>query len=256
LRVVWNPSQYLKFGGERLRPAHDLLARLAIDSPRTIVDLGCGTGTVTALLRERWPDAQITGVDNSQPMLDRARAEMPDVTWQFANLATWIPPAPVDLMVSNAALQWLDDHATLFPRLLTQLSLGGTLAVQMPAQHAAPSHRIGYEVADDERWHDRLKLLVRRRPILDAAEYYALMRPHVSTLDLWFTEYIQRLTGDNPVVEFTKGSFVGAWLSALAADEAREFESEYGRRIAAAYPALGDGVTLFPFRRFFVIAQR
>jgi trans-aconitate 2-methyltransferase len=254
--MAWNPQQYLKFGGERLRPAQDLLARVSLDTPRHIVDLGCGTGTVTALLRAHWPSAQIVGVDNSEPMLERARAALPDVAWEFADLAQWTPAVQPDLLVSNAALHWLDDHATLFGRLLSHLAPGGVLAVQMPAQHAAPSHQIGYALAQSPRWRERLQSLIRRRPILEAQEYYSALRPQVSSLDLWFTEYVQVLMGDNPVAEFTKGSFVGTWLAALPAEEARDFEADYRRQIALAYPASDDGVTLFPFRRFFLIAQR
>jgi trans-aconitate 2-methyltransferase len=254
--MAWNPKQYLKFGAERLRPAQDLLARVTLEAPRHIVDLGCGTGTVTALLAARWPEAQIVGVDNSQPMLERARAALPDVTWELDDLAKWTAAAPVDLLISNAALHWLDDHATLFPRLLSHLGPGGVLAVQMPAQHDAPSHQIGYDLAESTRWRDRLQGLVRRRPILEPHEYYSLLKPQVSSLDLWFAEYVQALTGDNPVAEFTKGSFMGAWLSALSVDEARDFEANYRRQIAAAYPICGDGATLFPFRRFFLVAQR
>jgi trans-aconitate 2-methyltransferase len=252
----WNPQQYLKFGGERLRAAHDLLARVTLEAPGHIVDLGCGTGAVTALLSARWPDARIVGVDNSKPMLEHARIALPDVAWELDNLADWTPAAPVDLLVSNAALHWLDDHATLFPRLLSHLRPGGVLAVQMPAQYDAPSHQIGYDLAESTRWRDRLQGLVRRRPILEAHEYYSLLRPQVSSLDLWFTEYVHALTGDNPVAEFAKGSFVGAWLSALSADEARDFEVDYRQQIASAYPACSDGVTLFRFRRFFLVAQR
>jgi trans-aconitate 2-methyltransferase len=254
--MAWDPQQYLKFGGERLRPAVDLLARVTLEAPRDIVDLGCGTGTVTGLLRSRWPAARIVGVDNSLPMLERARAALPDVAWQQDDLATWTPAAPLDLLFSNAALQWVDDHATLFPRLLSYLHPGGMLAVQMPAQHGAPSHQIGYDLAESARWRDRLRGLVRRRPILDASEYYALLRPRVASLELWYTEYVQALSGENPVAEFSKGSFVGAWLAALSAGEARDFEAEYRRLVAAAYPPGGDGVTLFPFRRFFLLAQR
>jgi len=254
--VTWNPQQYLKFGSERLRPAHDLLARVTLESPRSIVDLGCGTGTVTALLRARWPQAAIAGIDNSSQMLERARVALPDLTWEVADVAQWAPPSPVDLIVSNAALQWVDSHRTLFPRLVSHLTPGGVLAVQMPAQHNAPSHQIGYALAESARWSERLKGLVRRRPILDAAEYFSLLRPHVSSLDIWSTEYVQALSGENPVTEFAKGSFVGAWLSALPEAEAEEFETDYSKAIAAAYPRNQDDVTLFPFRRFFLVAQR
>ncbi|MEP6657920.1 MAG: methyltransferase domain-containing protein [Betaproteobacteria bacterium] len=254
--MAWNPQQYLKFGGQRLRPAHDLIARVPLESPQTIIDLGCGTGTVTTLLRARWPQAHITGVDNSHAMLERARVAVPDVDWQLADLAEWAPAAPVDLLVSNAALHWLDDHATLFARLISHLAAGGVLAAQMPAQHDAPSHQIGYALAESARWRGRLQGLVRRQPILEADAYYAILRSHVTSLDLWSTEYVQVLTGDNPVAEFTKGSFVGVWLSALTDDEAQEFERDYRQAIAKAYPRDSNGVTLFPFRRFFLVAQR
>jgi len=254
--MSWNPQQYLKFGDVRLRPIHDLLARVNLEAPQRIVDLGCGTGTVTAIAKARWPNARITGVDNSQAMLDRARVAVPDVEWQLADLNHWAPAEPPDLIVSNAALHWLDDHANVFPRLLSHLAPGGVLAVQMPAQHNAPSHRIGYDLAESPRWRERLSRHVRRRPILDAHEYYALLRPLASSLDLWFVEYVQALKGDNPVAEFTKGSFVGVWLAELTPDEARDFEADYRARIAAAYAPSGDGVTLFPFRRFFLVAQR
>src|SRR5438067_11505087 len=119
--MTWNPQQYLKFGGERLRPAHDLIARVPLAQPQQIVDLGCGTGAVTELLRARWPDAHITGVDNSAAMLERARQSLPDVSWQLQDLAHWKSAAPVDLIVSNAALHWLDAHAALLPQLISQL---------------------------------------------------------------------------------------------------------------------------------------
>lgn len=254
--MTWDPQQYLKFGGERLLPAHDLLARVTLEAPRHIVDLGCGTGTVTALLRERWPHAHLVGVDNSAAMLERARTALPDVSWKLADLAQWSPEAPVDLLVSNAALHWLDDHPALFPRLVSHLTPGGVLAVQMPAQHGAPSHQIGYQLAESERWRDRLQGRVRRRPVLDPEAYYGILRSHAASLELWSTEYVQALRGPNPVAEFTKGSFVGVWLSALSADEARDFEAEYRSAIAAAYPPQADGVTLFPFRRLFIVAQR
>jgi trans-aconitate 2-methyltransferase len=254
--MSWNPQQYLKFAAERLRPAYDLLARAPVETPWHIADLGCGTGTVTALIKDRWPQAHIAGIDSSQAMLDRARAAVPEVTWELGDISKWTPAVPVDLLVSNAALQWLDHHETLFPGLVSKLNTGGVLAVQMPASHDSPSHRIGYELAESDRWRSRLKGLVRRHPILDPGDYHEILRPHISVLDLWTTEYVHALTGENPVAEFTKGSFVGAWLSALPEPEAREFEAQYCSAIAAAYPQRPGGVTLFPFRRFFLIAKR
>jgi trans-aconitate 2-methyltransferase len=144
LTMAWNPAQYLQFAGERLRPALDLLARVPLDRPRTIVDLGCGAGNVTKLLGERWPDAHIIGVDNSSEMLEQAGiATDHDSRYQFitADLATWQPEVPVDLVYSNAALQWLPDHAALFPRVVSMVSPGGMAAVQMPDNFHAPSTR-------------------------------------------------------------------------------------------------------------------
>jgi len=254
--MAWDPKQYLKFGGERLRPVYDLVARVPLEAPRGIADLGCGTGAMTAILKAHWPEASIVAIDNSQAMLDRARAAVSGIAWQLSDIAKWKSEALLDLLASNAALHWVDDHATLFPRLLSMLKSGGVLAVQMPAQHNAPSHRVGYELAGSERWRDRLNGLVRRRPILEYDDYYAIVRPHASSVDIWFTEYVHVLSGENPVAEFTKGSFVGVWLSALSESEAHEFEVEYRTAIAAAYPKQADGVTLFPFRRFFLVAQR
>lgn len=234
--MAWSPQQYLKFDTERLRPGRDLLARVSLETPSAIADLGCGTGTVTALMRARWPGATLTGVDNSRAMLERAQAALPDVAFVSADLGRWQPSAPLDLLVSNAALHWLNDHGTLFPRLVSYLGSGGVLAVQMPAQHDGPSHRLGYELAESPAYRDRLGPRVRRRPILDAAAYYHMLRPLASSLDLWFTEYVHVLTGDDPVAEFTKGSLVGDWLAALPAEDAAAFEASYRERVRAAYP--------------------
>jgi trans-aconitate 2-methyltransferase len=147
--MSWDPKQYLKYSNERLRPAQDLLARVALDAPGTIVDLGCGAGNVTALLGERWPNARITGVDNSREMLAKAHTTTADdarFAWIEADIATWAPPAPVDVVYSNAALHWQGDHARLFPRLFDWVAPGGVLAVQMPDNSAAPSHTAIAEV--------------------------------------------------------------------------------------------------------------
>ena len=141
--MSWNPQRYLAYEGERLRPALDLLARVALERPRTVVDLGCGAGNVTRVLAERWPDASVLGVDNSAPMLSKARAAPGDlarVAFEAADIGAWRPSSPVDLLYSNAALHWLPDHATLFPAVARMVAPGGVLAVQMPLNYDAPSH--------------------------------------------------------------------------------------------------------------------
>jgi trans-aconitate 2-methyltransferase len=252
----WDPAKYLEFAGHRLRPAVDLLARVPAATPRVVHDLGCGAGNVTRLLRERWPDAHVTGVDGSATMLAAARSAVPGVTWVEADIGSWRGPRPADVVFSNAALHWLDDHARLFPRLVDGLAPGGTLAVQMPRNHGAPSHTEMVLAAEAGPWRDRLRPALRARPVAEPAVYHDILAPHVSRLDIWETAYLHVLEGDNPVVEWTRGSSLKPLLDALAEPERSAFEAEYARRIARAYPPRPDGRTLYPFRRLFIVAVR
>lgn len=252
----WDPGQYLEFADHRLRPALDLLARIPLAAPAVVYDLGCGTGNVTRLLAERWPGAAVTGVDGSAAMLARARPAASAIVWVEADLRAWRPPRPADLVFSNAALQWLDDHTTLFPRLVGRLAPGGVLAVQMPRNHGAPSHTEMIAAAEAGPWRARLAPLLRRRPVADPAAYHDLLAPHVSRLDVWETEYLHVLEGDNPVVEWTRGSALKPLLDALEEPERSRFLTEYAGRMVRAYPRRADGRTLFPFRRLFLVAVR
>ena len=254
--MAWDPTQYLAFGAERMRPALDLLARVPLEAPRTIIDLGCGPGTVTKVLKARWPEAEVTGVDASPEMLERARDEAPDIAWVEADLTAWRPEAPADLLYSNAALHWLDDHDTLFPRLLGHVAPVGFLAVQMPRNWEAPSHTCITETVLDGPWRETLEPLLRPSPSHAPEVYYDLLAPLAASLELWETEYCQILEGENPVREFVKGTQLKRFLDALAEPQRFEFEAAYGARVAAAYPKRNDGRTLFPFRRLFILAER
>ncbi|HEV8585107.1 MAG TPA: methyltransferase domain-containing protein [Methylomirabilota bacterium] len=253
--ATWDPAQYLRWSDHRLRPAVDLLQRVPLAAPARIVDLGCGTGNVTALLRGRWPEARVTGVDADAAMLTRARGSDPGVQWEQADVAAWAPAAPVDLLYSNAALHWLDGHAELFPRLLSHVAPGGALAVQMPRNFGEPSHTSIYEVAREPRWRERLEKLIRPEPTKPPEYYWNLLGPRVSALDVWETVYTQALAGDNPVADFVKGSWLKPFLDALAPDERAAFEAAYRERVARAYPPTAHGTTLFPFRRLFIVAR-
>jgi trans-aconitate 2-methyltransferase len=252
----WDPGKYLEFAGPRLRPALDLLARVPLAQPAVVYDLGCGAGNVTRLLVERWPAAAVTGVDGSAAMLARARAAAPSVTWAHADLQSWRASRPADLLFSNAALHWLDDHAHLFPRLVAELVPGGVLAVQMPRNHGAPSHTEMVAAAESGPWRDRLRPALRARPVAEPAVYRDILRPHVAQLDIWETEYLHELEGDNPVVEWTRGSALKPLLDALEEPERSAFLAEYSARIRRAYPPRPDGRTLLPFRRVFIVAVR
>ena len=252
--ATWDPGQYLKFADHRLRPALDLMARIPPIAARRIYDLGCGPGNITRLLADRWPDAQVAGVDGSAEMLAKARALAPGLEFVQADLATWVPPAPAELVFSNATFQWLGDHETLFPRLLSFVKPGGVLAVQMPRNFDAPSHRLLTETVEQEPWAARLKPLLRRTPVAVPQVYHRLLAPHAAALHIWEVEYLHRLEGANPVVEWTKGTALRPFLDALQGAERDAFLAAYGRRIAAAYPPEDDGATLFPFRRLFIVA--
>jgi len=254
--VSWDPSQYLKFAGVRFRPAIDLLNRVPQAAPTRVYDLGCGTGNVTRALIERWPDAQMVGIDNSEEMLANARKALPGARFESADLTRWRPPAPPDVIYSNAALQWLDDHATLFPRLFDCLAPGGTLAVQMPRNHAAPSHALMEEAAKEGTWYATLKPVMRTSPTAPPEVYYDILAPLTGALDIWEQVYLQVLEGDNPVAQFTKGSALKPLLDALPPDQSKAYEAHYAAKVRAAYPPRADGRTLFPFRRLFIVAQK
>ena len=249
--MTWDPAQYQLFSDHRLRPARDLADRIPLDAPGVVWDLGCGTGTPTALLRGRWPDAEIHGLDSSPEMLAEAQGD--DIDWVLGDIDGWDPGGPVDVIYSNAALHWLDDHEELLPRLLSHLGPGGVLAAQMPRNHMEPSHRRLFDLARSDRWADRVGHLVREAPVLTPRGYHGMLRPLTSHLDLWETSYQQALTGPDPVPSWTRGSVARPFLEALG-DDGGEFFDDYTRRLREDYPPAPDGVTLLAYRRVFIIA--
>lgn len=253
--MPWDPAQYLKFAGPRVQPAIDLLSRVDLADPREVYDLGAGAGNVTQLLKRRWPDAHVTGVDASNEMLAKAAAAAPGISWERTDLSTFRPRTPADLLFSNATLHWLDGHERLFPALLSALAPGGVLAVQMPRNFLAPSHTAVAEAARMGRWRSRLESLLRPSPVSEPAFYYDVMAPHAESVDIWETEYLHVLEGDHPVKEWTKGTWLRQFLDALEEPDRSGFEDCYTSLVARAYPRRADGRTLFPFRRLFMIAR-
>ena len=251
----WSPQQYLKFADARLRPALDLLARVPEIAAGPVVDLGCGAGNVTRLLAERWPHADLLGVDSSEAMLERARTAVPRARWLRAGIADWSADAPPALIFSNAALHWLPDHGRLLPRLLQMLAPGGVLAVQMPRNFDAPSHTAIGETVRSGPWRQQLEPLLRPSPVAEPAAYFEMLQAHAAELDIWEQQYLQVLHGRDPVKEWTKGTWLKQFLDALAPADAGAFEADYATRVRTAYPPRADGRTLFPFRRLFVVAS-
>jgi trans-aconitate 2-methyltransferase len=251
----WNPSLYLKFDDQRTRPARDLLARVPHPAPRRVVDLGCGPGNSTELLVERWPKAQVVGVDNSPGMLEQARRAHPDWQWEEHDVTRWRPAEKVDIVYSNAALQWVPGHETLFPRLVEAVAPGGFLAVQMPRNLDAPSHALMRDTAEEGDWRDKLRGARETIAVREPQFYYDLVAPRATRVDLWETEYAQVMDTADAVLDWVRGTGLRPFLARLAEDERAEFERRYLEKLRRAYRSRADGKILFPFRRLFIVAQ-
>lgn len=256
----WDPAQYHKFSDHRLRPALELLERVSLASPAVIYDLGCGSGQVTRLIAQRWPSAQVYGVDNSKEMLAQAAAEPSRVHWIEADIRAWSPDKPPDLIYSNATLQWIEDHAQLFPRLASYLKPGGCLAVQMPLNWEAASHRLMRETLENgapgggRLGSQALRQALARKWVENAQTYYDLLVGCTTSLDIWETEYLQVLEGEDAVLEWVKGTGLRPVLNELDDTQREIYLAEYSRRLRKAYPVRPNGKTLYPFRRLFIVA--
>lgn len=253
---TWDPAQYLKFSGERLRPALDLMARVPLETAGHVVELGCGAGNMTAILKQRFAASDALGVDGAEPMLAKARATAPGCRFEVGDFNTWTPATPPDLLFTNAALHWVTGHETLFPRLIATLAPGGVLAVQMPSMHDAPLRRLQNEVAARPEFAGHLGDPGHARDILSPGAYYDIVRPRVSALDIWETTYLHVLTGEDAVVEWAAGSSLRPFLDRLPAGLVPRFRAAYADALRPHYPRRADGTTLLPFKRFFLIARR
>jgi trans-aconitate 2-methyltransferase len=252
---IWDAKQYMRFGNERLRPALDLLAYVPEQEPRQVVDLGCGTGNVSALLKARWPAADVLGVDSSANMLEAAAASVPECRFLRADLNQWQADGLLDVIYSNATLQWLPDHPTLIPQLLSFLRPGGWLALQMPAMQDAPLRQVQVELAASPAFAPYLGEVKQQPGILSAEGYYDLLRTRCSTLDIWETTYLHTLSGEDAVANWAAGTSLRPYLDALPDDRREAFRAAYAAAMREAYPQRENGITLLPFKRLFIVAN-
>ena len=253
----WDPESYERFAAQRLRPALDLIARIPTGEAGTVVDLGCGPGRVTGELAARWPGAAVTGVDSSPQMLDRARARHTGIEWVEGRIEDWEPEEPVDVVFSNAALHFLSDHQSLFPRLFAAVGDGGTLAVQMPLSWHQPTHQlIRATLHDLGIGSPGLRSRLEMPPVGEPVWYWRILSAAGGEVDVWTTTYLHVLDGEDALPAWMAGAGLRPVLEDLGEAERDRFLDEYTARLTAAYPPLSDGTTLLPYPRLFLIAVR
>jgi trans-aconitate 2-methyltransferase len=266
---MWDVTQYEQFGSERSRPFFDLVGQIPFresKNARSVVDLGCGTGELTASLLLRSPHAHILGIDSSREMLKKAeavdqthrerRGSTGKLEFQLSDIADWKPAEPVDVVVSNAALHWLPDHEELMPRLASYLSPRGVLAVQMPNRFRAPSQQAIEATVAADPWRERLTCVgLHRESVLPTETYVGLLGRLGFDVNAWETTYFHVLTGENASLEWLKGTALRPLLAALDEEQRLQFKRELAARLNTSYPPR-DGVTVFPMQRLFFVATR
>jgi trans-aconitate 2-methyltransferase len=251
----WDPAQYGRFANERNRAFLDLTARIDATAPRHVVDVGCGPGNLTGLLAKRWPGAVVEGIDSSPEMISAA-ADVGGVAFSVGDAADWQPTGDVDVVVSNAVLQWIPRHQQLMAQWASAVPGGGWLAVQVPGNFDSPSHTLMRQLADHQRWAPQLRNVVHDTDAVGTPQSYAAVLLDAGlTADVWETTYLHVLQGDDPVLEWLRGTGLRPLLAELSPDEADEFSAQLGAELRNAYPK-GPHGTLFPFRRVFAVGHK
>ena len=253
----WNPHQYLKFANERTQPSIDLASRIKIENPKSIIDIGCGPGNSTQVLRNRWPNAKIAGLDSSANMIEKAKKDYPDTEWIIGDASTFAFDKEYDVVFSNAALQWIQNHDSLIPRLFSIVAPSGALAVQVPANNESPLYKAVLSVSSKEKWS---KFTSGCESILNyrILEYYHnILAPISSQLDLWETIYYHVMNSHIELVEWYEGTGMRPFLERLPDDGSRkEFENEILAECRQSYRIRKDGKVLYPFKRIFFVAYK
>ncbi len=255
--MAWSSAQYLKFEDERTRPARDLLAQVPLDDAVRAYDLGCGPANSTELLVARFGSDNVIGLDSDPNMLAAARSRLKGTRFVEADLETWQPPEPADLLYANAVFQWVPDHLTALARLMDGLRPGGVLAVQMPDNLQEPSHRAMEEAVQDGPWQAKFKAKnPKRDPLPPPAAYFDRLAPKSRRVDVWHSIYNHPMANADGVVEWMKGTGLRPYLDVVGPDHAAAYTDAYRARIAALYRPMADGRVLFRFPRLFVVAVK
>ena len=254
----WNARQYLKFQKERTQPALDLAARLEYDSPAKALDIGCGPGNSTAVVKARFPGARVIGVDSSQNMVETAQKDHPELEFIQWDITTDLDALPhdFDVVFSNACLQWVPDHPSLLPRLMGFLKPGGLLAVQIPMNYQEPIHRIIETTVSRSPWTEKIPYM-RLFYTLTQEEYFDVLSRTASDFTLWQTTYLHRMPSHQAIMDWYSSTGLRPYLNAAVDEAAREeFYQEIFRQVQEAYPVQENGEIIFRFPRFFFIARK
>lgn len=254
---TWNPELYLKFEEERTQPSCDLVSRIKVANPAYIVDIGCGPGNSTRVLRERWKQARILGLDSSPEMIEKARHLHPDGEWILADAGTWQPDRQFDIVFSNATLQWIPNHETLIARLFNWVKEGGALAVQIPANTDSPLHQAVLKVSQNARWKNRMLGCESVLTYRDARFYYSQLSALSHRFSIWRISYYHVLDSHKDLIDWYAGTGMKVYLERLNGEqEEREFKAQTLEECRAAYPEENDGKILYPFQRLFFVAYK
>lgn len=261
--MKWDPSKYTEFADHRGRPYLDLMARVDHLAPKKIVDLGCGPGNMTKRLAERWPEALVLGLDSSQTMIDSANAQInpPNLRFELADATTWQADDTIDMIFSNAMLQWIPGHQQLLSRWLEQMDTEAAVAIQVPGNFSSPSHTVMRQLADNQKWAGRLGGVLRHNEAVgDPADYQSLLINAGYTADVWETTYHQLVVGEDPILQWVRGTALLPVKDVLSEADYLEFEDDYRQAVADKYQGIdvagGATLTNFPFRRIFMVGQK
>jgi trans-aconitate 2-methyltransferase len=253
----WDPERYLKLEYERTMPSYDLAAHIDLTDPRRIVDIGCGPGNSTKVLMSRWPTAEMTGLDNSEDMIAKARATYPGVTWILADAAKWTTESKYDIVFSNATLQWLPNHKALVKQLFDQVEDNGVLAVQVPTNNESPLHKSLIAISERPEWKDRMVGCQGQIVYHDEAFYYSILSTLTARLELWTTTYLHIIENHQSLIEWYSSTGMKAFLARLKTDEEKgRLRNQVLEMCKSQYPVQKDGKIIFPFKRVFFIAWK
>jgi trans-aconitate 2-methyltransferase len=253
----WQPTDYLKFGKERTQPSVDLVSRIALPDARRILDIGCGPGNSTAVLRSRWPKAELTGIDSSPEMIEKAKSDHASGKWVVADYRNWDAGETYDLVFSNATIHWIPDHERLFAKMFAMTSNGGAVAAQVPSVQDSAVHQAARRLSQTDEWREILAANESALTYHPATYYYQLLSKLSRQVELWHTTYYHIMESHEQIIEWYSSTGLKAYLSLIPGDEGKQrFKREVLEASAESYPALEDGKIMFPFKRLFMLAYK